>query len=801
MAIRVTCPECDKSIQVADNLAGRRVKCPQCATLVSIPSADEEDIPVLEDIEEEPPVPAKAPKKTAPRNAVITKKAVAPKKVASPAPKRRRYEDEDDDDDDDDDRGSSREKKSNTGVIVAVGVIAGVVLIGGGVAAALVLSSNKGKAEKVVVQSPELALTPKVPDSKPKNEGDDNKIDDGAKPPEPIKGRLTGPQVYHHLLRSTVWIVNSEEIRVGGAVGTRIGSGSGVLVHRDQRLILTNYHVVRENPDAVVIFPAFRGKQVIKEPRYYGENQDKLGIRGHVVARDPGHDMALIQLDSLPAQSPAVQLAPQSPEDGQDVFSIGGSGVDLRTGEGTLWRLTQGHVRSVYRKPWDYMDGQHVQHVDSWIVETDAATNPGDSGGPVANDRAQLVAIVSGGDRSKQLVSMNIDVREIRKLLLKHFQDIGKKWEEAPSAGTPDQLVDLQALMKKLTDQDSGERLKAILALADMGADAQIAVPNLVPLLSRDSDRAIRQAAGRALDAIGPPAKGDFGVVLQALQSSNAEARLYAARTVGVSGIGDVPPADALPLLAPALKDNDATVRKNVVLALGSLGPQARGVVTDLLEKLKDNDPEVRKAAAQAVARIGVEGKGSVPQLIDLLKDRNVETRRAGAVLLAKLGPDGKEAAPTLAATLKDPDREIRRSALEALAQYGADAKAAVPGLRDILKGKDKTLHPNALDVLSQLGPAAKDAIPELIELLEDPSLRESAATALGKIGKPAVPALKEALKDNNAKVRAGACMALGEIGPDAKEALFALSSLQRDRDANVRDAATDAMRKVQRKK
>jgi HEAT repeat protein/S1-C subfamily serine protease len=791
MAIRVTCPDCDKQIQVADTLAGRRVKCPKCTALIPVPSPDEDDIPVLEGIEEdEPRAPAKGPKKTAARNAVTTKKIVAPKKVASAPAKRRR---DDDEDEDDDDRGSSS-GKSNKGLVIAVSAIGGVLLIGGIVAAILVIS-NKNKPEKVVLLAPEPS---KAPGPKIEKPPEDTKTVEGPKELEIPKGGFTPDQVYQHLLKSTVWIVNSERIRIGNQEGIAISSGSGVLLHRGEGLVLTNYHVVRDNPDAVVIFPSFRGKEVIREPKYYGENQASLGIRGRVVERDAGHDMALIKLERVPDQARALPLAPKSPDTGQNVHSIGGSGVDLGTGGGTLWRYTHGQVRSVYEKKWDYHGGQHVE---SYIVETDSATNPGDSGGPMVNDRVQLVAIVSGGDLRLQSVSMNIDVREIRKLVLKYFAAIGKKYEEPPSTTPTDQLVDVQSLMQKLAAGDSRERLKAILALQDMGAGAQIAVPSLVPVLAKDSDPVIRRAAGNALDAIGPPAKADLGVVLQALKSSNTEARQYAARTLASSGIGEVPPADAVPILGAALKDSDAAVRKNVALALGNLGPQARGVVTDLLDQLKDSDAEARKAAVVAVGKVGVEGKESVPLLIGLLKDRNVETRRAGAVLLAKLGPDGKEAAPALAAALKDPDREMRRAILEALGQFGPDAKAAVPGLREILQGKEKTLLQPALDVLTQIGPAAQDAIPELIQLLEDQSLRESVATALGKIGKPAVPPLREALKDNNARIRTGACMALGEIGPDAKDALFQLSSLQRDPDTSVRDAARDAMKKVQRKK
>ena len=59
-----------------------------------------------------------------------------------------------------------------------------------------------------------------------------------------------GVKVYQSVLKSTVWIISQR------AEGTVTGSGS--LIDRRRRLVLTNYHVVGDVNAVTVMFPAFR---------------------------------------------------------------------------------------------------------------------------------------------------------------------------------------------------------------------------------------------------------------------------------------------------------------------------------------------------------------------------------------------------------------------------------------------------------------------------------------------------------------------------------------------------------------
>lgn len=213
-----------------------------------------------------------------------------------------------------------------------------------------------------------------------------------------------GTTIYSKLVRSTVWIQSQR--------GSSLATGSGSLIDAKHRLVLTNYHVVGEVDRATVIFPAYRDGKPIAERGFYQSKQRELGIAGTVVARDRRRDLAVIRIERVPEGVPALSLATRSVSPGQTVHSIGNPG-----GSGALWVYTPGKVRSVYQKRWQAeLDGR-IATFSAEVVETDSATNPGDSGGPMVDDVGKLVAVTQGGAIKANLISTFIDVSEVKRFL------------------------------------------------------------------------------------------------------------------------------------------------------------------------------------------------------------------------------------------------------------------------------------------------------------------------------------------------------------------------------------------------
>ncbi|MDP8963929.1 MAG: trypsin-like peptidase domain-containing protein [Cyanobacteriota bacterium] len=137
-------------------------------------------------------------------------------------------------------------------------------------------------------------------------------------------------------------------------ISTGRGSGSGSIVS-PEGLILTNNHVVRAARGGQVSVSTSKGK------RYTGQ----------VLATDPSNDLALVRLNTTD-RLPMVRLSnAENIQVGQRVFAIGSP-------FGLSGTLTTGILSRIGR---------------NGDLQTDAALNPGNSGGPLLNSRGELIGV------------------------------------------------------------------------------------------------------------------------------------------------------------------------------------------------------------------------------------------------------------------------------------------------------------------------------------------------------------------------------------------------------------------------
>jgi HEAT repeat protein len=225
-------------------------------------------------------------------------------------------------------------------------------------------------------------------------------------------------------------------------------------------------------------------------------------------------------------------------------------------------------------------------------------------------------------------------------------------------------------------------------------------------------------------------------------------------------------------------------VRLKKVAALGEKGKAA---VPELIEALHDDDVKVRTAAGGALGRMGPDALAAVPTLRDG-QDENVW-------MAAVLQQMGDPAAVALGESLKDPDPIVRFNAARALQHVGPHTKAALPALTAALSDSDPEVREAVYVAIRQIGPEANQTLLEALRQEGKAASRAEIIGALGKFGPQAavaIPDLEAALGDDS--LRLAAIQTLGKIGAAAKTTLPALEKTFKDKDANVRRAALEAM-------
>jgi 2-alkenal reductase len=145
-------------------------------------------------------------------------------------------------------------------------------------------------------------------------------------------------------------------------------SGSG-FVYSAEGYIVTNNHVVSDGRDFEIVFAT-------------GERRS-----GEVVGADVDSDLAVLQVEDLPAGIAPLPLAQQSLQVGQFVVAIGNPFGE----QGSMsFGIVSGLGRSL---PSQRATSGGSSYSLPEVIQTDAPINPGNSGGPLLNLAGEVVGI------------------------------------------------------------------------------------------------------------------------------------------------------------------------------------------------------------------------------------------------------------------------------------------------------------------------------------------------------------------------------------------------------------------------
>ncbi len=184
------------------------------------------------------------------------------------------------------------------------------------------------------------------------------------------------------------------QYRQQGTQKQEVGGGSGFIISSDG-LVLTNKHVVQD-----------------KEAEYTVLTTEGKKYPAKVLALDPVQDLALIKIDTKDETGktfPTVKIGDSDNlQIGQTVIAIGNALGEFRN------TVSVGVISGLGRTVTASSGGTFIETIED-VVQTDAAINKGNSGGPLLNLKGEVIGVNTAMAQDAQSIGFAIPINKAKR--------------------------------------------------------------------------------------------------------------------------------------------------------------------------------------------------------------------------------------------------------------------------------------------------------------------------------------------------------------------------------------------------
>lgn len=176
-------------------------------------------------------------------------------------------------------------------------------------------------------------------------------------------------------------------------------SGTGAVLY-EQGIIVTNFHVIAPN-----------NRIASRIEVRFDQDDDAKVYLGRVISSLRAEDLALVKIDG-DHPFPTIEMSDEAPILGETVVAIGNA-------VGLSHTVSSGIISGLHRNLSMPSNGLHFKS----LIQTDAAINEGNSGGPLLDITGKLVGINTAITRNAENIGYAIPVARVKSVLEEHLLD------------------------------------------------------------------------------------------------------------------------------------------------------------------------------------------------------------------------------------------------------------------------------------------------------------------------------------------------------------------------------------------